>query len=95
MALRQQEPAEEFTTNPIKNESLLKMKNAADIQFIKVMVKPDSDSDYEYEKITETIPEMIATALKFASDIKDLEYHKEDRKIVFTCPTTQKFNQVS
>ena len=39
---------------------------------------------------TETIPEMIEKALKFASEIKDedLEYHKEDAEYNGRYPTS-------
>ena len=48
---------------------LLKMKNASDV-LVKGMVKPDSDSDREEERYTETIPEMLETINKYVSEIK-------------------------
>ena len=68
----------------------MKWKNA-DIQFVKSIVKPDPDSDYEYEDITEKIPEIVAKQLKFGSDIKDedLEYHNEDPEYDGRYPNSQ------
>ena len=56
----------------------MRWKNAVKIEFLEGKVKDDFGN--EEDGYTETIPEMIEKALKFAYWIKDeeLEYHKED-----------------
>ena len=56
---------EDVIIKPKINDALLKWKSAAGIEFVK-----DEEGN-----ITETIPEMVAKFLKFASEAKDLEYH--------------------
>ena len=57
----------------------MKWKSAAGIEFVK-----DEEGN-----ITETIPEMVAKFLKFASEAKDLEYHEKEQEHDRRCPTSE------